>query len=139
MDAKVSWKGGMEFDGLAGSTMKVPLSSRSADSNSADGFKPMELFAIGLAGCTAMDVISILEKKRQEISKFEVDVHTERASEHPRVFTSAIITYKLSGKNIDPLAVERAIDLSSTKYCPAQAMLSKVVEIKTKYEITEEG
>ncbi len=139
MDAKVNWKGGMEFDGLAGSLMTVPLSSRSPDRGSSEGFKPMELFAIGLAGCTAMDVISILEKKRQEITKFEVDVHTERASEHPRVFTSAMITYKLSGKNIDPMAVERAIDLSSTKYCPAQAMLSKVVEIKTKYEITEEG
>jgi len=137
MDAKVIWKSGLGFDGFAGTSLTVPLSSRSTDGLSGDGFKPMELFAIGLAGCTAMDVISILEKKHQEISGFEVDVRTERATEHPRVFTSVIIVYKLTGKNIDPEAVERAIDLSATKYCPAQAMLSKAVEIKTKYEITE--
>lgn len=67
MDAKVNWKGGMEFDGLAGSLMTVPLSSRSPDRGSSEGFKPMELFAIGLAGCTAMDVISILERSDRKL------------------------------------------------------------------------
>jgi putative redox protein len=97
----------------------------------------MELIAIGLAGCTAMDVISILSKKRQEVSVFETLVHAERASEHPKVFTHVTIEYLLEGRNIDPAAVERAIELSAKKYCPAQAMLEKAVMIEHKYTIKE--
>jgi putative redox protein len=97
----------------------------------------MELLAISLAGCTAMDVISILQKKKQEVSGFEVRVHTRRAQEYPKVYTHARVEYLIEGKKIDPVAVERAIELSFTKYCPVQAMLSKAVEIEHSYQITE--
>ena len=138
MEATVTWKGGMEFGGKADSGFVVPLAARKEEGGTGEGFKPMELIAVGLGGCTAMDVISILEKKRQQVTKFEVQVSTKRASEHPRVFTSILLTYKITGKEIDPSAVERAIILSAEKYCPAQAMLSKAVEIETKYEIIQE-
>jgi putative redox protein len=84
-----------------------------------------------------MDVISILEKKKEQVSSFEVTVHAPRAAEHPKVFTQAEIVFHLTGKSIDPAAVERAIELSSTKYCPAHAMLEKAFPITTRYEISE--
>jgi hypothetical protein len=86
-----------------------------------------------------MDVISILQKKRQEVTSFDVHVHTDRAHEHPKVFTRAIITYELHGRSLDEAAVLRAIELSATKYCPAHAMLSKAFPIEMRYQIFEEG
>jgi putative redox protein len=137
MDAKVTWKGRMSFSGFGKSGFTVPLGADPAVGGDNDGFRPMELIAVGLAGCTAMDVISILQKKRQDVAKFEVSVITERASEHPKVFTHIKVEYLIEGRGIDPAAVERAIDLSATKYCPAQAMLEKAVKIDHSYQITE--
>jgi putative redox protein len=137
MDAKVIWKTGLSFTGTSDSGFTLPMGSKSETGTPNDGFRPVELLAIGLAGCTAMDVISILEKKQEKVSAFEVTVHAVRATEHPRVFTQAEIVFHLIGTNIDPMAVQRAIELSSKKYCPAHAMLEKAFPIKTRYEITE--
>lgn len=137
MDAKVIWMGGMEFNGLTETGFNIPLDARLEEGGQGKGMKPIELFAVGLAGCTSMDVISILSKKRQEVTAFEVSVHADRAAEHPKVFTQVEILYKITGKNIDPVAVERAIQLSTEKYCPAHAMLSKAVPITTRFEISE--
>jgi putative redox protein len=82
-----------------------------------------------------MDVISILRKKRQEVSRFEVQVQAERAEKHPRVFTKIVVHYVLEGVNISAEAVERAIELSATRYCPANAMLATAVPIEHTYEI----
>jgi putative redox protein len=84
-----------------------------------------------------MDVLSILKKKRQAISDLVVNVSAERASEHPRVYTSIHLEYVVSGVDVDPVAVERAIELSETKYCSAMAMLRQAVEITTTYRIEE--
>jgi putative redox protein len=137
MEAKVTWKGQMSFEGSAETGFTLPLGADLIVGGNNDGFRPMELIAIGLAGCTAMDVISILQKKRQEITGFEVRVDAERASEHPKVFTYIKVLYNIEGNQVDPAAVERAMELSATKYCPAQAMLSKAVEIELAYTITE--
>ena len=138
MNAKVTWKQGLSFDGTAPSGFVVPLGTDPAVGGANDGSRPMELIAIGLAGCTAMDVISILQKKRQEITAFEVRVEAGRAEEHPKVFTSAAITYELTGRGIDESAVVRAIDLSATRYCPAQAMLGKAFPMELRYQIYED-
>ena len=129
MDAKVVWKNRMSFEGTSDSGFTVPLGTTPAVGGDDDGFRPLELLAIGLAGCTAMDVISILTKKKQDVHSFDVQVHAERAEEHPKVFTHLTIEYILSGKNIDRNAVERAVDLSANKYCPAQAMFNKITPI----------
>ncbi len=129
MEAKVIWQGGLSFSGTAGTGFTLPLGAAPETGGKNDGFRPMELFLTGLAGCTAMDVISILNKKRQDVTHFEVNVDAERASEHPRVFTQINIHFILTGRQIDPAAVERAIELSTTRYCPAQAMLGQVVPI----------
>lgn len=137
MDAKVVWKDRMSFEGSAPSGFTLPLGADPAVGGDNDGFRPMELIAIGLAGCTAMDVISILQKKRQDVTSFEVHVDAQRAVEHPKVFTNIKITYVIKGYQVEQAAVERAIELSATKYCPAQAMLEKAVQIEHSYEIHE--
>jgi putative redox protein len=139
MKAQVTWKGGMEFEGVADSGHTLVLDAAPEVGGGDKGFRPMELMAISLAGCTAMDVISILRKKRQEVTSFEVKVDAPRASEHPHVFTAMEITYVLRGRGIDPAAVERAMQLSEDRYCPAQAMLRKAAPLALKYEIIEEG
>jgi putative redox protein len=135
MDATVTWKHGMSFEGVADSGIAVPLGASPESGGENDGARPLELLLIGLAGCTGMDVISILKKKRQDVTGFELRAHADRASEHPKVFTHVIVEYIVSGHQLDPAAVERAVDLSITKYCPAQAMLSMAFSIGQKITI----
>jgi len=90
-----------------------------------------------MAGCTAMDVISILKKKQQVVTAFEVNVKADQAQEFPKVFTHTVITYHVTGHNVDETALRRSIELSATKYCPAQAMLAKVVPMELCYQIYE--
>lgn len=137
MDAKAIWKQGMSFDGTATSGFTIPMGTSAEFGGADDGLRPIELVLVGLAGCTAMDVISILQKKRQEVTGFEVQAHADRATEHPKVFTHVVLEFVVTGKNIDREAVERAVELSSTKYCSAQAMLIKAVEIEHKITIVE--
>jgi putative redox protein len=99
----------------------------------------MELIALGLAGCTAIDVSSILQKKRQQVIDLKVHFSAERANDHPRVFTHITLEYHITGNNVDENAVLRSIGLSATKYCPVQAMLSPVVPIELKYFIYEKN
>jgi putative redox protein len=137
MEAKVTWHEGLSFTGAAESGFQVALGSDPAVGGKNDGFRPMELIAVGLAGCTAMDVISILTKKRQAVVDFEVQVHAERAAEHPKVFTRSVIEYFVTGHNLDEAALVRALELSATRYCPAQAMLGQVMPIELKYNLFE--
>lgn len=138
METKVSWHNKLTFTGSAESGFQLPLGAEPAVGGDNDGFRPMELLAMGLAGCTAMDVISILSKKRQDVTAFEVQVHAGRAPEHPKVFTEAAIEYFVTGRNLDEAALVRAIELSATRYCPAQAMFSKLMPIELKYHIYED-
>ena len=98
---------------------------------------PMELILMALAGCGSMDILSILKKKRVKVDDFEVNVSAERSTEHPKVFTKINIEYVFYGKNILPADVERAIELSYTKYCSVHAMLKTSVEINKNYKILE--
>jgi putative redox protein len=137
MDAQVIWQQGLHFSGTAGSGYEVPLGSEVEAGVAEDGFQPLELMAVSLAGCTAMDVISILKKKQQVVTSFEVKVQADQAEEFPKVFTHTLITYLVTGHNVDEQALRRSIELSATKYCPAQAMLGKVVPMELRYEIYE--
>lgn len=99
------------------------------------GPQPLRFLLLGVASCTAMDVISILRKKRQEVDDLKVEVRGSRVEEHPRIYDSVEISYTLRGSGIDPRAVERAIELSETRYCPAIAMISKSARITSRYQI----
>jgi putative redox protein len=137
MDAKVTWKGKLSFDGTADSGFSIPLGAKTEVGGDDDGFRPLELLLIGLAGCTAMDVVSILQKKRQDVTNFEVKVNGTRAADHPKVFTAITIEYLVTGRGLDRESVERAVELSETKYCSAQAMLGKTAQIDNKITILE--
>lgn len=139
MEAAVSLKQGMTFEGTADSGFKVTLGADPAVGGDDDGLRPMELMLISLAGCTAMDVISILRKKRQTVTGFQVTVSAGRADEHPKVFTDVHLKYLIHGEGVDPRAVERSIELSTKEYCPAHAMLSQATAISHDYEIVETG
>jgi putative redox protein len=137
MDASVLWQGEMAFTATADTGFTVGLDAASEVGGADSGFLPMELMAMSLAGCTAMDVLSILRKKRQDVTAFEVKVHAERAEEHPKVFTSAVITYEVTGHDVQEAGVRRSIELSAQRYCPAQGMLAKLMPIRLEYVIYE--
>ncbi len=138
MEAKVSWNGKMSFTGFAETGFEVLLDTYPAFGGENGGFRPMELMALSLVGCTAIDVLSILKKKRQDLTDFEVKVKADRAEEHPKVFTEAQIEYEVTGHGIDEKAVLRAIELSATRYCPAQGMLAQIIPITLTYQIYED-
>jgi putative redox protein len=138
MNAVAVWKSGLSFVGTADSGFRIPLGAAADVGGANDGFRPIELMALSLAGCTAMDVISILQKKQQAVTAFEVRVHAERAEDHPKVFTRMVVEYRVRGHDIDPQAVDRAVALSRDKYCPAQGMLAKVVPIEHRVLIEKE-
>lgn len=137
MKAVVTWDHGLTFEGTADTGFTVNMGGSTAVGGDDDGFRPMELILTGLIGCTAMDVISILKKKRQNVTNFRVTADADQADGHPHVFTNIRIHYIVEGHNIDAAAVERAMQLSETSYCPAQAMLSQVVNMELTYEIVE--
>ncbi len=136
MHAKLqaNWTGtGIAFDAID-PTGKV-LHMDSSD----DGFRPMQLLLMGLAGCTGMDIVSILQRKRLNLTGVEVHVEADRAETYPMVYTDIALTYVVRGQNIPASAVEQAIELSETKYCSASAMLGKVARITTRYELIEQA
>jgi len=138
MDAVLNWKGKMSFEGVSdtGFVQKMDADVVAGGDNGAA--RPMEFIAIGLAGCTGMDVISILQKKKQPVTEFQVQVHAPRSEEHPKVFSSAVIEYRVSGRDVDETALLRAIELSAEKYCPAQAMLGKAFPMQLIYKIFDD-
>ncbi len=102
------------------------------------GTSPKELVLLGLAGCTSSDVINILNKKRVNLQNYEVNIKADVSDEHPKVFTSIEMEYVFYGKDIKVNDVERAIELSQTKYCSVTKMLEKAVKISHTYRIVEE-
>ena len=137
MEAKVTWHKGLSFTGTADSGFTLPLGGKKEVGGNEDGFAPMEMFLVGLAGCTGMDVISILAKMRQEVTNFEVKIHADRVDQHPKIFSEIMIEYIITGKNLDPKLVEKAVNLSETTYCPGQAILNKTANIDHKITIQE--
>lgn len=133
MEAQVTWVAERRFVGKASSGHGLVVDG-SAEKL---GCSPMELVLIGMAGCTAYDVIDILQKKRQKVSSLEVQARAERASAPPQVFTRIEIEYVVRGQGLSVKALEDAIRLSKEKYCSASIMLGKTAEITTSYRIEE--
>jgi putative redox protein len=144
-EVHVTWTGpGLRLTGKSANGSEIildhllPGEGESGQSEGEEaGPRPLELVLLSLAGCTTMDVVSILQKKRQPFTGLQVKVSAERAEEHPKVYTQIHLEFLVQGQGVKPQAVERAIELSQTKYCPAAAMLSKAVNITTSYRIKE--
>lgn len=128
---------GTSLMGKADSNHWVPMDGPVDFGGSSAGTRPIELFLMGAAGCTSMDVIAILKKKRVPYTDFKVQATTEREDEHPKVFKSVNIHFQVFGNGIKEKDVARAIELSSEKYCAASAMLKKSLPVTTSYEIIE--
>lgn len=99
------------------------------------GVSPMELLLLGVAGCTGVDVVSILSKKRKSLQDLKVNVRAKRADQHPKVWNEIEVVYHLWGEDLDEKSVEQAIQLSKEKYCSASAMLSATAKISTSFVI----
>ena len=137
MKCRIKWLDHMSFVGESGSGHSVVMDG-APDSGGRDlGIRPMEMLLLGLGGCTAFDVVSILHKSRQQISDCEVEIEAERATDIPKVFTKIHVHFIVSGKDLDPGRVARAVELSADKYCSASRMLGKAAEIPDDFEIRE--
>jgi len=127
----------MKFDARtqSGHTLRIDTSEVQGGEGSAPG--PMELQLVALGGCGAMDVISILRKMREDVRTYDVRVAAERATEHPKVYTSAVVAHRFTGEGIGEANVRRAIFLSMSRYCPVFNMLAPGVAIRELYEIAD--
>lgn len=130
--ATAVWKHtGLDFDATTSTGGTAFLSDHGAT------LRPAEVLMVGLAGCTAMDVIDILRKKRQDVTDFQVEARGEQAEEHPHRYVKIEVKYIITGRNVDPEAVQRAIELSETKYCGVAASLRPGAPITTSFEIRQ--
>jgi len=136
--AKVRLVEGMQFVAEGGTGHAIVLDGDPSVGGRDTGSRPMELLLMGLAGCTAMDVVFILRRKRQPITGLEVSVDAERAPRHPKVYTKIHVEYVIYG-DVDDKAARQAIELSEEKYCSASAMLKKTAEVTWSYKIIRSG
>jgi putative redox protein len=137
MKAKITWINGRAFLGESGSGHSVVMDGAPEAGGRNIGVRPMEMLLLGLGGCTAFDVVMILEKSRETITGCEVELISERASEDPKVFTHVKMIYTVTGKNLKPASVERAIKLSADKYCSASKMFEFTAKIEHEWKIIE--
>lgn len=130
------WSGGLDFEATSGESDPIHL----GDADSPQRFRPAALLLAGLAGCTGMDAISIMRKKRLEVDRYEVVATGQQRDEHPRFFTSIVVEHIVEGRAIDDRAVARAIELSARKYCVVGANLaSGDTSINHRMHITDEA
>jgi putative redox protein len=125
---------GMTVMARANSNHWVVMDSQEESGGHNAGPKPMELILMGLAGCTGMDVISILDKMKVKYNDFRIEIEAEKATEHPKVYTKIHLKYRIWG-DVSEDKLSTAIELSRTKYCSVRAMLSKAAEITDEHEI----
>jgi putative redox protein len=139
MKARIKWVEDRSFVGTSGSGHNIVLGTSHGPDKPSPGPSAMELVLIGLGGCSAYDVVEILEKGRQAIEDVEVELEAERAADPPKVFTRIHMHYVVKGRGLARDKVERAIKLSAEKYCSASAMLAKTATITHDFEVVETG
>jgi putative redox protein len=135
MKARAKLIEGMAFLGEAGSGHSIVMDGSPESGGRNAGFRPMELLLVGLAGCTAFDVVLILRRGREDVADCTVEVSAERAVEDPKVFTRIHLDYRVKGKNLSEAKVKRAVELSKEKYCSASIMLGKSAEMSYAYTV----
>ncbi len=138
MKAVVKWLDNMSFVGESESGHSVVMDGPPESGGRNLGVRPMEMVLLGMGGCTAFDVVLILQRQRQEITDCQVELVSERADEVPKVFTRIHVHYIVKGKNLDAKKVARAVDMTAEKYCSVSIMLAKTVAVTHDFEIIEE-
>lgn len=135
MKSRVKWLDGMSFVGESASGHSVVMDGPPEFGGRNMGIRPMEMLILGLGGCSSFDVMLILQKSRQKVNSCEVELEYERATENPKVYTRIHMHFVVSGEDLDPKKVERAVNLSAEKYCSASVMLGKTAEITHDFEV----
>lgn len=137
MQARIKWVENVSFLGQSESGHAVLMDGPPEGGGKNLGLRPMEMVLLGTGGCTAYDVVHILKKSRADITDCVAEINADRADSDPKVFTSIHIHFIVTGRNLKPELVERAINLSAEKYCSASIMLAKTAEITHDFEIIE--
>jgi len=137
MKARIKWIDGVSFEATSGSGHRLILDGAPEHGGQNAGIRPMEAVLIGVGACSGFDVVSILKKARQQVSDCVVELEAERAESPPKVFTRIRMRFVVSGTDLKPAAVQRAVDLSAEKYCSATAMLRPTVDIRHEVEIVD--
>lgn len=135
MLTRFTWKGKMVFEAKTESGHSVLMDAKPEVGGEDEGPRPMELLMVSLGSCTAMDVVSILKKMRADLESMTINIDSEQAPEHPKIFTKINIEYNFTGRNIKEENVKKAIELSCEKYCSVTAMLKEKAEITYKWNI----
>ncbi len=134
----VRWAGNRQFVGWDETGHGLVMDSKPEYKGEGTGTRPLELVLYALAGCTAMDVVSILEKKRQDVAGLEIRVEAQqREDDYPKIYTRINLHYVVTGRGITDAAVSRSIELSEEKYCSVRGMLGPQVEVSTSFEVLE--
>jgi putative redox protein len=137
MKARIKWVEDRTFVGESGSGHKIVLGTAFRAEGRTPGPSPMELVLIGLGGCSGYDVVHILEKGREAIEDVAVELEAERAQQDPKVFTRIHMHFVVKGRGLAPGKVERAVELSTEKYCSASAMIAKTATITHDFEVVD--
>ncbi len=138
MEATITWLDGVRFEGRSGSGHAVVMDGPPDLGGKNGGARPMEMMLMGMGGCASFDVLTILEKSRQQVSSCVTHIDAERADAVPAVFTSIHLKFVVTGSDLKESVVKRAVSLSAEKYCSASIMLAKAgVDITHSYEIVE--
>ena len=135
MNATVRWTKAMQFSGTGAAGVAITMDARPEHGGVDAGPSPMETVLLALGGCTGMDVVSVLQKMRAPLEVLEIQITAERAEEHPRVFTSIALEYTFAGAGLRPEQVNRAVELSQTRYCSVSAMLRQVAALTYTWRI----
>jgi putative redox protein len=136
--SKVVWKGGMSFECIPESKHSIMMDTAIESGGEDQYARPTELILAGLGGCSGVDVISILKKRKEYITKLEINISGHKADDYPKIYTDIHIEYIVYGKNIKESSVKKAIELSQEKYCSVSLLLKKVVPITFSWKIVEE-
>ncbi len=137
MKARIKWVEGRTFVGESGTGHKVVLGTAFGAEGRTPGPSPMELVLIGTGGCSAFDVVHILEKGREPVEDVAVELEADRAEQEPKVFTRVHMHFVVKGRGLSPSKVERAIKLSAEKYCSATAMIAKTATVTHDFELVD--
>jgi putative redox protein len=138
LTAKVTYVKGLQFLGDASSGHAIVMDGDSISGGHNSGPRPMELLLLGAGGCSGMDIISILKKKKQDVTGLEINIRGKKAEDYPKKFTEITLEFVVKGRNISGDAVKKAVDLSMNKYCSVKATLEGSAKINFSYRIIPE-
>jgi len=135
LTAKMSWVGGLKFEGTSVFGHKIATDGAKEAGGNEKGFKPTELLLFGIAGCTGIDVVKILEKQRQRLTSLEIQLTAHQGDEYPRPFHTIEVKYIATGPDLDEKKLAQAIELSESKYCVVSQTIQHETKVVTSYEI----